>query len=64
MEPLMSHTTPIPQTSLRPPKPTNFRQSLGAGNNAQPKPPSTSQLNLSANTIKKGQLPAVGVSTA
>ena len=60
----MSHTTPIPQTSLRPPRPQNFRQLLGAANNAQPKPPSKGQLNLSANTIKKGQLPSVGLSTA
>lgn len=55
----MAHTTSIPQTSLRPPKPTNFRQSLGVGNNPQPKPPSIKQLTPQA----PKQLPAVGVST-
>jgi len=60
----MSQHTPIPQTSLKPPRSPNFRQLLGAGNNPQPKPPSQNQLNLKTNTIQKGQLPPIGVSTA
>lgn len=60
----MSHTTSVSVGSLKAPRPSNyFRKGLGT-NNQQPKPPSTSQLNLSANTIKKGQMPSVGVSTA
>lgn len=58
------HTTSISAGSLRPPRPQNsFRKSLG-GASQQPKPPSKSQLNLSSSTIKKGQLPPVGLSTA
>ena len=56
--------TPMSAASLRPPRPQNFRQQLGTQNQQQPKPPSVSQMNLQTTTVKKGQLPSVGVSTA
>lgn len=55
--------TPMPSSSLKSPRMQSFKQQLG-GKQQQPKPPAKSQLNLSANTLRKGQLPPTGLSTA